>query len=1031
MVSLGASLAAKTVFAAVPVVGWVVSIAAAYIDAKYIIPLLNDDGTQDFFGQKLLSVPTGSQDAGSPTYFGIGRRVRMPAHPIFQSRKYRETTPSQKNGSQITQKQVFCDTIIAVNTRKSERFVQLIGNGRLLMWNERNLVKVTTSAATGSWTAGSYNITITASSLQAPTFYRVLKVNDLVELTGWIPSVAGYDVIVNSTVYVVTAVTDHGTTPSTITVMGVQDQLLATAGTLSVAGAISPASITRLDDTVDIFTDVPMTGSVNPSIVPAFNFRAPDLTKWRLRFSVGDLVTVTGLTHTPPTASIGNGATYRVASMATGYGGGFNDTFNIVYVSGPGTTASSGLWGTGSTNNRAILRLSGTQTVASGFFPSGYNPNNYFQDGREGQSPPSMLTDREPFDEVPGYRGVALLSAPSWNVTQIGGSLPFNLEVVLDVDRHSTLRSAILELLARAGYNTATEADVTTVPDEPFEGMYVRGAVSPKLTLQAIMVAKRLLVQERAGKLVFFSLSNADVLTLTNTVDFTDFGWNVGEAEKLEPYMFEDGAVESLATAVSIDFQDPDLGYTQGNHTFSLRSPVGVVNHQKLDSLDLSTVVLRRNDVSVLAQKTLRDSWVNGTIFRTTLSSSYVFLLENDLLAFQTTDGTSYVVRIISRNVTPSYLVEITGLVENLDISIITAAYSTPAFQPPAFPALPVLSTLVLDIPATKDAESQTPGLVIAVAAGQGAAFAGATVFESFDNATWNAVAVVGNESLLGTAQTALLSGTPAQTLGTTTLTLDATNTVDVQFTKTSPALTSCVEADVRAGLNWFVITDEASYGYWEIFGARTITHLGGGLYRLSNLYRGLRGTHGPFGAGSTKAVGSRVLMVSDTAGLAQYVFRNYPGLVGVSTLYFRIVPAGGNIDSAPTLTATVNWGNCRPLRTRKIVKTIKPSNDIKIETDNDTRRVLRLGAVGPYPMDESFEQYRFTLYDSAFSSISLQKFLTANGSGSATLRNKSVVFTAAELTTAGYTPGPSLSINIDVQQVGDYGDSDGQPQTI
>ena len=72
--------------------------------------------------------------------------------------------------------------------------------------------------------------------------------------------------------------------------------------------------------------------------------------------------------------------------------------------------------------------------------------------------------------------------------------------------------------------------------------------------------------------------------------------------------------------------------------------------------------------------------------------------------------------------------------------------------------------------------------------------------------------------------------------------------------------------------------------------------------------------------------------------------------------------------------------------------------------------------------MDETYETYRFDLYDVTGTSLRYSRSISAAGTGSPTLRDKWVEFTSAEITLAGYTPGPSEDFYIDVVQVGDYG---------
>lgn len=124
---------------------------AAYIDQKYVYPELI--GKQKVPGRprSLVGLPQSTNTPGTPRVWAIGRCVRIPCHIMLQSEKTRETTTGGSKGGVAQQiKRVFADVGLHVNDRSTMRLSQLIANGQLIWWTDKNLLKITTSEMTSS-----------------------------------------------------------------------------------------------------------------------------------------------------------------------------------------------------------------------------------------------------------------------------------------------------------------------------------------------------------------------------------------------------------------------------------------------------------------------------------------------------------------------------------------------------------------------------------------------------------------------------------------------------------------------------------------------------------------------------------------------------------------------------------------------------------------------------------------------------------------------------------------------------------------
>jgi len=165
-------------------------------------------------------------------------------------------------------------------------------------------------------------------------------------------------------------------------------------------------------------------------------------------------------------------------------------------------------------------------------------------------------------------------------------------------------------------------------------------------------------------------------------------------------------------------------------------------------------------------------------------------------------------------------------------------------------------------------------------------------------------------------------------------------------------------------------------------------------------------------------------LVILGPEGSSGVEFLEFGSLMNPASVVVKIVPAGRSLEQVEAVGITAEWRNARPLPVRSVTKAIGGSPfDVRFTVAAHwCRQVLPLGTQPPHPMDEQFEAYRFTLWDVTGTQIRHVRDITAEGTGSPTLRDKWVTFTAAEQTAAGYTPSGAETFHIDVQQIGTFG---------
>lgn len=985
-------------------VGWAAGVGlmvvGAIIDAQ-VTSKLFAGGHEDKSAQnRLLGLPVNNQEAGEPRVWAIGSRVRVPVHAIWQSEKrISQSGGGGMKASAALSNNVYVDCALAVNDRQTLRIAQITGQGKLLTYSTRNLNDITTSEITVTDSGG--NLVLSMQSTENPDWSSKLEVYDVVKLEGFVYSVGTLNI--NDGYWRVATVVGHTSTPSVLTLSPLSGQTVsgisATAGTPE-----APGKVTRIDDALVHSDWVIFVGSIGGgtklrlSCFVTPSHPAPDRV-----FVTGDYVTLGGFTP----ASI-NGPATVVSVTAT----------LIILDLQPASRYGVGPYGSGSTSDSATIEFATTRLFPDGIFPPTFVPADYYHDGASDQDPDATIESAEGVGDVPAYRGIAYQVYEDFNVTIFGGSIPPQMTALIDPDASMSWGEAVVETCGRLGIGNAF-VDTTDVPAIPFAGMFLRGATIGIQALQPMMVAQQLVTQERDGVIAFFHIDAADAVQIRNGASYTDLISQPGIDAKIA---YEDVADADLPTSIGIRHQDPDTQYTEGYQFYGVRNPSASTAENRQE-VDLSNLVLTRKQAANLAGTLIRRAYINSRQIRMQLPASYLHVLENDLLTVTDDDGNDLTVRVVRRDIGANFLVQVTAVVEEVDLDVVGSPVQSNAgnVNRPPIRLAPIIGR-VLDIPPIRDAEAFTPGLVLCAGAMGDGPWAGCSVYRSINaGADWVLVGTLSFQSTVGHSSSILAAASPSETLGSAVPVWDAVSTLDIDvdsFGTTFP-LVSTDDAAVLGGMNWFTVRRED--GTTEIIGARDIVQNSETSYTLSYLLRGIRGTY--TASGTDAGIGSEVTGISFLSA-SDGLFHDLSGLVTTRTLEFRFVPPGYDVSDVESVALTANWQNCLPFPVRDITKSINGSNDVRFTVDNWTRTNVPISQVGPYPMDETYETYRFDLYDPTGTGLRYSRTISAEGTGTPTLRDKWVEFASAEITLAGYTPGPSETFFIDVVQVGDYGDS-------
>ena len=1016
-------------------IGMAIIAGAGIIDSQFLFPALLGDGKQQAKPTPLVGLPTTTSNPGTPRVWAMGRRVRVPMHVMFQSDKTRETTTGGgKGGVPNTVKRVFSDVAYSVNDRPTARVLQIAANGQLVWWSDKNLVRVTTDQVTSSIVSS--RLLLTMGSAYDPDWSDFFAVGDAVLLTGYSadPNNAHLGTGANAGLswWKVYAVAGHGATPSVLTLIPLLGQNMGTLVSVTAGSSLFPGTVARLDQE---FADYDFTCTLVHT--NWFKMNLSEAQKERIVRMTGGRGGVINCTITNweshsggPFTTIAAGTPVQIFRPV-----GALDNWNITFYSIPGTTLRPGTSSLG-----GIIRLDPNTSSPQGMFAA--SPSLSFHTGDpgsdetgataelRGQVEDDILARHETTGTIPGFRGLAYQVFDQWDLsTYFGNQLPPIVEGIIEPDAGMTVGVGIATVCDRAALDDV-EIDVSGVNAEPLEGYWVQGAVPTTTALQPLLTAFQVLVQERGGKLAFFSMENADIVAIENGVAFSDFGTRSGAGtpnagDKVRWTQADRG---DLPTSIGIRHQDPDQQYAQGYQQFSQRQPTELPSTNE-QLVDLSSLVLTRKQSRNLCGTVMRRTWVNANACEMQLPAAYLEVLENDLLTFTDDDGEDYTVRIIRREVGANFVINIVAVVEDVALAVRGSPIQSGGEVPTPIVQAVTPAARVMDIGPLTDEDSHEPGYYLAACSPQFGLWNGCSVYESRDGGTnWTHVASLTAECGMGTTTTSLAT---TATIGESTAGgpfWDAVNTVTVRLDNLGPTqfLLTLPEADVEAGWNWAHISDGTNH---EIFGFRDVTDNGDGTYELGYLLRGLRGTYDS-AQNDTKAAGSELtlLFTARQLGAIQFVPLNVGGLTLPVTVDLKFLAPGQSLADVDAVTVAVEGWNARPFPIREVTVDRGGSPfDVVFGVFPWSRRNYPVGATGAYgagttyPIDDQSFSFELRIYDPT--GVTLQRTKSYTAAPGADITGVDLPYTAAEQTADGYTPSAVETFVIEPVQIGDYGD--------
>jgi len=395
------------------------------------------------------------------------------------------------------------------------------------------------------------------------------------------------------------------------------------------------------------------------------------------------------------------------------------------------------------------------------------------------------------------------------------------------------------------------------------------------------------------------------------------------------------GQERDLPSMVTIRYPHPDRMFEPATQS----SKRTVVDYENETILSLS-IPFSDAQAAQVADKVLRTLWASRDRYVLHLTYEYSHLTPTDVIVVSYPDG-DYVMRIIRINYSIPGVLEVEAVSEDTTSYISYASGVVHGAYDPGVYYLPTSNLEWLDIPALRDKDDNA-GVYVA-AAGIATGWPGCGVFRSRDAGdSWEEVAVLPNESVIGRTENALKDGP--------TTIWDTSSSVIVRLLHSGMSLTSASEATV---LN--TETNTAVIGN-EIVKFMTVVDLGNHTYQLSNFLRGMFGTEGDtVGHG----LGERFVLLQEAK-----MRRIQDDATFINTSYiFKAVTFGGYLDRTGYVT---NYQSATALRpySPDHVECKKAYNSLDF-TISWTRRARVNGAWRDYvdvPLDESAEQYKIEI---------------------------------------------------------------------
>ena len=437
-------------------------------------------------------------------------------------------------------------------------------------------------------------------------------------------------------------------------------------------------------------------------------------------------------------------------------------------------------------DGKLIRNADGAFSVSTGF---------RIYNGSEDQQPDPLIASTEGIGSTPAYKGVAFVVFENLELADFGNRIPFlTFEVIAD-----QAPVALSTILGEASDGAITSSATKTIGGFASYGSSIAAAIDPLVKTFAIPLAD--------DSSVFVSPAEVSLAVAQ------DEGGCSADEHPSSRISTSQTPAPSLPSELTLSYYDPARDYQSGVARASLDSRTAPV-----DQLELPAA-MQASEAKALAETSLARRWAERDKLTLRLPPAYLDIQPGTLVQRDGIDELWRVERLT-----------LDGMVA---ISELRPVYSTietvPADQGRGLPSA------TIDLSPTDLALFELPE------DGSGTANGPVVVVAASGRANWRPVPLIveigGARAIARTAGAATAMGTALTTLSAGQSALfDLSNSVDVALGDSREWLESRDDDALAAGANLAILGN-------EVFQFGSAVPLGDGVFRLSRLLRGRRGT--------------------------------------------------------------------------------------------------------------------------------------------------------------------------------------------
>lgn len=533
------------------------------------------------------------------------------------------------------------------------------------------------------------------------------------------------------------------------------------------------------------------------------------------------------------------------------------------------------------------------------------------------------------------------------------------------------VRDVLADVFGEVGL-LASQWAVSEATDE-VDGLKIDSRTEARQAIAPLLQVYATDLLERDGKLAAKKRGGASVVTIPAD-DLAARLWSPGD-EPPSPVQAKRLQELELPFRCDLVYHSATKDYeiaTQGSMRYT--------KQHLQEALTLQTALVFADDAArQKAEELLYRLWIEREGFEFSLPPRYAYLTPGDVIMLPVAGGSARV-RLTRLDLGMPGPIRCEGVLDDVDVlsQVAEAGALTDIGNIPG--AVKDTTLLAWSSNAVVDEDADTIGFYAAANGAETGYWPGAQLWWSRDGgSSYQELAPLDSPAIYGTAATVLAAGT-------TTGLIDTVSTVDVTMTNGVPETVS--DSEMLAGENRARLGD-------EIIGFGEVAPLGGGVYRLSRLLRGRRGTD-PFW--DTHAVGEPFVLLEE--GL--YTRLELPDdLVGAEILLKATTADGQPLAEATAVPLTITGAEWLPYTVVDIQGTRNGSNDLTLTWVRRTRKGGEWQDYEDAPLSETTEEYRVEILDG----VTVVRMITVT--------SPTATYLASEQSADGLTPGDPVTVRI------------------